>query len=452
MNNFARPFLFMGYACHLMEFEGYRENEVGQSIGEEMLLAPNQGAIGVMASTAFEWLHTNPLAQIYTTRPLFWNLPRDPSGRPRRLWGEAMTRGMAALITENPRGDVLPMIQTYQTFGDPALRVDISQSTWSGVAVDGVSWTPGGEVTADSFTDTLTVDATVFDDVDVSSIRVLEAGVELPGPLVTVTPPGPSQEGIQPYQVRFRTPLRLGTYDISMEALDWAGRPSNYVLPVRFQTAFFRSDSIPLHDNAVLEPKEPVSITLTSPAPLAAEDLQVWADGAQLIGVTPQGGPTEWRMDVRDGVWTAGSHTVELRVSHPDAGCVPGPCPLVRGVRFTAPGTNEELKVEESYFYPNPVEGAQGQYVYRITRSAMSAQVSIYSVSGRRVRVLTESGPLLPGLNAFTWNLQDEAGDPVSNGVYLLVLRVNRDDNSVNRDDNNFVTPEFSPERVVVTR
>jgi hypothetical protein len=427
-----------------MEFEGYRENEVGQSIGEEMLLAPNRGAIGVMASTAFEWLHTNPLAQIYTTRPLFWNLPRDPSGRPRRLWGESMTRGMVALITENPRGDVLPMIQTYQTFGDPALRVDISQSTWSGVAVDGVSWTPGGELTADSFTDTLTVDATVFDDVDVSSIRVLENGVELPGPLVMVTPPGPSQEGIQPYQVRFRTPLRLGTYDISMEALDWAGRPSSFVLPIRFQTAFFRSDSIPLHDNAKLEPSEPIRITLTSPVPLTRENLEVWGDSEQFPWVLFQGGPTAWRVDLPGGLWPGGSHTLELRVRHPDAACIPGSCPLVRSVHFTTLG-EQKLEVDQSYFYPNPAEGAQGQYLYNLTRSAKSAQVSIYSVSGRRVRVLTESGPLLPGLHAFLWNLQDEAGDQVSNGVYLLVLRVNGDDNSV-------VTPEFSPERVVVTR
>jgi flagellar hook assembly protein FlgD len=113
-------------------------------------------------------------------------------------------------------------------------------------------------------------------------------------------------------------------------------------------------------------------------------------------------------------------------------------------VHFTTLG-EQKLEVDQSYFYPNPAEGAQGQYLYNLTRSAKSAQVSIYSVSGRRVRVLTESGPLLPGLHAFLWNLQDEAGDQVSNGVYLLVLRVNGDDNSV-------VTPEFSPERVVVTR
>ncbi|HET9234259.1 MAG TPA: C25 family cysteine peptidase, partial [Candidatus Eisenbacteria bacterium] len=85
--NFGKPFLFMGYACHLMEYEYVKEAAGPQdNIGEALLMASNRGAIGVFASSSYEWLPTNPLAQLYTTRPLFWNLPRDPNGRPRRLW------------------------------------------------------------------------------------------------------------------------------------------------------------------------------------------------------------------------------------------------------------------------------------------------------------------------------------------------------------------------------
>jgi hypothetical protein len=51
IHNFGKPFVFLGYACHLAEFEHAAEGENGKSIGDALLLAPNRGAIGVMAST-----------------------------------------------------------------------------------------------------------------------------------------------------------------------------------------------------------------------------------------------------------------------------------------------------------------------------------------------------------------------------------------------------------------
>jgi hypothetical protein len=203
---------------------------------------------------------------------------------------------------------------------------------------------------------------------------------------------------------------------------------------------FFVQDSLTLNDGI-----RGTDVASDITAFCAPENLQVWADGEHLVGVTPQGGPTSWRLDIRGGVWTSGDHVVELRVSHPEAGCMPGPCPLLRSVHFTTPSSDQLLEVAETYFYPNPVEASQGQYLYRLTRAGKSAQVTIYTVTGRRVRVLQEDAPLRPGLNAITWDLRDETGDQVSNGVYLLVLRVEGEDGQV-------VSPSYTPERVAVTR
>ena len=55
-------------------------------------------------------------------------------------------------------------------------------------------------------------------------------------------------------------------------------------------------------------------------------------------------------------------------------------------------------------------------------RSAQSAQLTIYSVSGRRVRRVDVDARA--GTNAYRWDLRDEAGDLVANGVYLFLLEI----------------------------
>jgi peptidase C25-like protein/flagellar hook capping protein FlgD len=446
--NFGKPFLFMGYACHLMEFEFAGEGTAAQdAIGEALLMAPNRGAIGVFASTCFEWLTTNPYAQIYTTRPLFWNLPRDVSGRPRRLWGEAITRGIVQMVLENPEGfGILDMPRTYQPFGDPALRIDISQGTWSALTVNGSPWPAGQPLVAQSFTDTLSVHATVEDDVDISSIGVLEAPPSgspspLPSSLITVTPPSPTQEGVQPYQVQVRTPLRLGTYDVRLEATDWTGRPASLDLPVVFQTNF-DADGTPVGNGETVDPNAVIGITVSSPVPLAASNFQVKLDGTVLPSIVPTGGPNQWQLKVT-GPWSAGTHQVELTTSDPNASCVPGPCPLVRGLSFQSAGPGGKLSLEQVYFYPNPVEADEGALVYKLNQNATGAQVSIYSLSGRRVR--RDTSPTRAGLNSYRWDLRDEAGDRVANGVYLFVLRLEGANGEV-------ITTASRPERVAITR
>jgi hypothetical protein len=69
--------------------------------------------------------------------------------------------------------------------------------------------------------------------------------------------------------------------------------------------------------------------------------------------------------------------------------------------------------------------------------------VSIYTVSGRRVLRAETSG--FAGRNAFRWNLRDEAGDAVANGIYLVVLEVEGLDGKT-------VSNRSDPERMAITR
>ena len=48
--------------------------------------------------------------------------------------------------------------------------------------------------------------------------------------------------------------------------------------------------------------------------------------------------------------------------------------------------------------------------------------LAVYDVRGRRVRTLVDA-PQTPGPKTLVWNGRDDAGRPVTSGVYFSVLR-----------------------------
>jgi hypothetical protein len=70
--------------------------------------------------------------------------------------------------------------------------------------------------------------------------------------------------------------------------------------------------------------------------------------------------------------------------------------------------------------WPNP---ARVRATLRVTSPAEAgAEVSVYDVSGRLVRMLW-SGPLESGTHAFEWDLRDEGAARVRAGVYFVRVR-----------------------------
>jgi hypothetical protein len=414
INNVGKPFIFFGYACHLNEFEHAKEKTFGDGMGEVLLLAGNRrGAIASIASTGYEWLHITPDAQRYTTRALFWNLPRDPAtGRPRRILGETMTRAWAACALENSP-DWREMFRTYVTLGDPALRVDIAGPGFQ-VSVDGVTVADGTPLLAASFSDTLRIRALVSDDVDVSTIRVLDGDTELPSERLTLVEPGSRDDGAQSYQVEFATTLRLGTYDISVVARDWTGRETRFVLPVGLDIVAMADDKRLERDcSSVVDLAATIRFEVDSPVPLSEANFLVAADDTAVTAISTPVDETrrKWAVEV-NRVWGAGQHDIALRIQ--DA--VGGEVSLSRCFSVSS-GATELLS---TYFYPNPCEGRDGALYYTLSQSVKRARLNVYAVSGRRVR--RDDLPTSVGQNAFVWDLRDEAGDRVANGVYLFLL------------------------------
>jgi hypothetical protein len=211
---------------------------------------------------------------------------------------------------------------------------------------------------------------------------------------------------------------------------------------VRLTTVFKAGEILLDPTDNLVDPEATIQIEITTPVPVEATAFEVQADGQTFQPQVTQLSANQWVVQI-PGPWEQGSHTVDLLISDPQTECLPGGCPLTRSVTFEVPDPDADLELLQTYVYPNPVESEETLILYTLNRNASSARVSIYTVSGRRVLRTELAG--FAGRNAFRWNLRDESGDAVANGVYLVVLEIEGLDGTT-------VSNRSDPERMAITR
>jgi hypothetical protein len=82
--------------------------------------------------------------------------------------------------------------------------------------------------------------------------------------------------------------------------------------------------------------------------------------------------------------------------------------------------------------YPSPFWDATTLF-YRLTNSAHDVRVSVFTVSGRRIRDFDE-GPREPNVqHRVRWDGRDDRGNDVANGTYFLRLVVSGDERELTR-------------------
>ena len=90
-------------------------------------------------------------------------------------------------------------------------------------------------------------------------------------------------------------------------------------------------------------------------------------------------------------------------------------------IKFTAIiKSTGELKIMRALNYPNPVKGNWTKFRFYLTDKA-DIKILIYTIKGRLVKKIELSG--YPGFNEIMWDLRDDFGDIVSNGVYLYEIK-----------------------------
>ncbi len=79
------------------------------------------------------------------------------------------------------------------------------------------------------------------------------------------------------------------------------------------------------------------------------------------------------------------------------------------------------FRISEVHNYPNPLK-RKTTFTYQLTLDADEVKITIYTSSGRRIRVLKDVSAN-EGHNEETWNAQDAEGIPLANGVYFYKIR-----------------------------
>lgn len=78
--------------------------------------------------------------------------------------------------------------------------------------------------------------------------------------------------------------------------------------------------------------------------------------------------------------------------------------------------------------HPNPFDHST-RIIYLLNQSGADVSISIYTVGGRRIRVL-EDAPGDLNYNEIEWDGTDDEGDRVANGLYLYVIEVRGEDDT----------------------
>ncbi len=275
LRNVDRPFIFLGFACHLAEFDRADERANEDCLSEKMMnvRTPDQdrpaGAIAAFASSGFEFLFENLFFNQDVVDALFFPersapgavLPDD--GSPGYVWtlGESTTRARLNYQTRYPQDSQRRQAaQRFVLLGDPGLSPDIGSPALS-VTVDGTTVENPADpffASTDVYPDSVTVAVTASDGRGIVETRIVdtELGVISPDQYEVVEELETSDGVAQRVRMTRRFTLRSEeSYDVRFEAVDAAGKTSAFVLrmdntftfldhPVAFPNPFNQNTSI----------------------------------------------------------------------------------------------------------------------------------------------------------------------------------------------------------------
>jgi hypothetical protein len=354
LTNYGRPFLFLGFACHLAEFdkadEKSREDCMSEKLMNKRQLDANipAGCVGAFASSGFEFLSPNLDFNQFVLDAFFYpekaadgtNLagggtslpPATDGGVYRWTLGESITR--ARLMFQNAysaAGQTRQSAQRFVLLGDPALEANTGSPRLS-VTVNGLPVEDpedGFFLDPSARSETVSVEVTASDGRGVQTMRLVDSAQgELPASAFQVADNDSSADGVKYSRtLRYDFQPRAEEYSLTFEAVDGSGATARFVLSVTNRFGF-----------------------------------------------------------------TGGEPAV----------------------------------------YPSPFQDRTWLF-YRLTNAARSVDVSVYTVTGRKIRDIHEGERVANQQLRVGWDGRDEHGNEVANGTYLFRVVVAGDDGDLTR-------------------
>lgn len=424
VRNSERPFVFMGFGCHIADFAREDEEMVGDSMGERLLfLEDRRGNVACLGSTAYEWIDRTERLNLAVLDAWFRDPPRDEEGNPRWILGEIISAGKAKLASADQTND---LNTTYNLIGDPSMPMEMAPprlALYVNCAPGDPACEPwtGGNLEAEAASDTARIVLRLRDETGIRAVEIRdEAGLVDPAEYRIEPDPAAPQDATRRYLTWARAlSVPEEDYVISIEARDGSGQVRGATLPVRLETTFrVRSGGVlrVIAPDVVIEAGDSVFVEGATPVDLEAGDLELWLDHEPLVrGAVPAAaGQRAWNLRTAMPVLTEGTHHLRLLVRRPDGSFAE------RSAAFLGPGA-DRTDLLELYNFPNPFIG-ETRIIYRLNRSGQGAKASVYTLAGRRI--WSAEGTAQANENEIVWDGRDADGDPVANGVYLYRLEV----------------------------
>ncbi|KPJ61661.1 MAG: hypothetical protein AMJ46_00865 [Latescibacteria bacterium DG_63] len=414
VNNYARPFVFTAFACHVGDFDNAIEGAHDDCLAEQLLLASNRGAIASFSSDAFENLPPNTRGDMnLAIFDAFFAFPptEDLRGKRGARWilGEILTSAKIRFLA----GDYLNkhLVRTYALLGDPGLRMDALPPQML-VSVNDSSYVSGEYLYTSSADDSLRISAYISDEVAVneSSIWIEESGDEGRGTIpqneyvVTVladTVAGASRE----FHVYFPTVLRAASYDVDLHATDVNSRETVFELRADLRVSF-SSGGQPITQGDFVPATLTVEALVSSPVVLSSDDVLLLVDSLGVVSSKEQVDQAgrRWRL-IADVSLGDGEHVLAVQVA--------GTPPSVRAVTVNVASG---FAVQNIFCYPSPFSEVTS-FNYDLTGSPVRVLIELFTVSGRKMEEI--EGTVRVGYNSVIWEGRDSEGHRVANGLYL---------------------------------
>ncbi len=432
IGNDGKPFLFFGMGCHLSDF--IRPSELSasdsRSLGESLLLHPTAGAIGVYASSAYEFLSPNVAFGILIANEFFGSTRSGQvlgENDPQWIVGDVLAQAEWNLFAA-PTSQIPQMISQYELLGDPLLRVDAAPPRVS-VSGDGQPIAEGASVLPVVGSRTLSLSVGAVDEsgvdrielseisdgqsTDLSQLLVPQSGAGLDArnwlSLADLAVQARGLDGGVSYQVK--------VYDRAYPQL----RPTTFNFKVPFDlTVDIDGQPLPSEGHAIPSGASSVlSLDFTSPISLDASEIEV-----ELTGLTLQGSIDKQMQDSDGREWivsfeASGSSGTQQSVLLRLAGSE-------TEISLAGSVAPPELAIKAHFPIPNPVDPSQGgtRFVVDLTAPAAWARVTIYDLSGRPVKSVREDAPGSETTIVLHWDGRDRRGDELANGTYLYRIEV----------------------------
>ncbi|MBD3162463.1 MAG: hypothetical protein GF346_08905, partial [Candidatus Eisenbacteria bacterium] len=329
--NSDRPFVFMGYGCHLAEFSASDEANYGRAdgISENMLFSPAAAGVGAIASTGYEWLHLSDRYNLAVVEAFFANPPQQ-DGKTRWVLGEIVSRSKANIVAVGGGNSdtYFSMSATYSLLGDPGLRMDAAPPRLS-VRLDGEPVETGAPLVLPAGEDSVLFEVDVRDEIWARSFSVEDIGGTVPPDRYTVEADSADDRSLT---VRYRTTVYPQNYDVVLSAEDGNGRVALATFPVRvgvdFEIRREGDDWTGLQEGDLVQETDSVRVSFEAPRHLAEEDLTLRVDGDALpVRAEPAGSiegdrSDRWLLTALQPITRQGDRTIRLSVRQPDGSTV----------------------------------------------------------------------------------------------------------------------------------